>query len=70
MVLLAAQQHNVQVLATTHSWDCVVGFAKAANKLPDEGVLYRIQRNGQRLRAVEYPESELMVAANYNIEVR
>ena len=71
LVLLAAQQHNVQVLATTHSWDCVVGFAKAANKLPDiEGMLYRIQRNGQRLRAVEYPESELMIAANYNIEVR
>lgn len=71
LVLLAAQQHNVQVLATTHSWDCVVGFAKAASNLPDvEGVLYRIQRNGQRLRAVEYPESELMIAANYNIEVR
>ena len=71
LVLLAAQQYNVQVLATTHSWDCVVGFAKAASNLPDaEGVLYRLQRNGQRLRAVEYPESELMIAANYNIEVR
>ena len=71
LVLLAAQQHNVQVLATTHSWDCVVGFAKAASNLPDiEGMLYRLQRNGQRLRAVEYPESELMIAANYNIEVR
>ena len=71
LVLLTAEQYNVQVLATTHSRDCVVGFAKAVNNLPDiEGVLYRIQRNGQRLRAVEYPESELMIAVNHDIEVR
>ena len=30
MVLLTAQANNVQVFATTHSWDCVVGFAQAA----------------------------------------
>ena len=71
MVLQTAQRNNVQVIATTHSWDCVVGFAKAANDLEDvEGILYRIQRNGERLRAVEYPESELANAAKHRIEVR
>ena len=71
MVLQTAERNNVQVIATTHSWDCVVGFAQAANKLQDvEGVLYRIQRNGERLRAVEYPESELANAAEHRIEVR
>ena len=71
LVLLTAQQHNVQVLATTHSWDCVVGFARAASELENvAGVLYRIQRNGERLRAVEYPESELAIAAEHSIEVR
>ena len=71
MVLQTAERNNVQVIATTHSWDCVVGFAKAANELEDvEGVLYRIQRNGERLRAVEYPESELLIAAKHRIEVR
>ena len=30
MVLLAAHQYNVQVVATTHSRDCVKGFARAA----------------------------------------
>ena len=60
MVLQTAERNNVQVIATTHSWDCVVGFAQAANELEDvEGVLYRIQRNRERLSAVEYPESEL-----------
>ncbi len=71
MVLQTAERNNVQVIATTHSWDCVVGFAKAANELEDvEGVLYRIQRNGDRLRAVEYPETELANAAKHSIEVR
>ena len=71
MVLQTAERNNVQVIATTHSWDCVVGFARAANELEDaEGVLYRIQRNGERLRAVEYPETELANAAKHRIEVR
>lgn len=71
MVLQTAERNNVQVIATTHSWDCVVGFAKAANELEDvEGVLYRIQRNRERLRAVEYPESALANAAKHRIEVR
>ncbi len=71
MVLRTAERNNVQVIATTHSWDCVVGFAQAANELDDvEGVLYRIQRNGERLRAVEYPEETLLAAAKHGIEVR
>ena len=71
MVLQTAERNNVQVIATTHSWDCVAGFAKAASDLEDvEGVLYRIQRNGDRLRAVEYPESDLADAAKHRIEVR
>ena len=71
MVLQTAERNNVQVIATTHSWDCVVGFAKAANELEDvEGVLYRIQRNAERLRAVEYSEENLAAAAKHRIEVR
>ena len=71
MVLQTAERNNVQVIATTHSWDCVVGFTKAANALEGvEGVLYRIQRNGERIRAVEYPETELANAAKHRIEVR
>ena len=71
MVLQTAQRNNVQVLATTHSWDCVRGFAQAANELEDvEGMLYRIQRNAERLRAVPYPEDQLLIAAQHGIEVR
>ena len=71
MVLQTAQENNVQVLATTHSWDCVTGFAQAATELEDvEGVLVRLSRSNGELRAIEYPEEELAIAAEQGIEVR
>ena len=71
MVLQTAQRNSVQVLATTHSLDCAYAFGQAAKELEDvDGTYYRIQRNGERLRAVEYPESELVIAAEHGIEVR
>ena len=71
MVLQTAHENNVQVLATTHSWDCVTGFAQAATELEDvEGVLVRLSRSNGELRAIEYPEQELAIAAEQGIEVR
>ena len=71
MVLQTAQRNNVQVLATTHSWDCVKGFAQAANELEDiEGILVRLERVPIGLRAITYDESRLEIAARSNIEVR
>lgn len=71
MVLQTAQRNNVQVIATTHSWDCVRGFAHAAVSREDaEGVLVRLDKRRGILRAVEYPEEELQIAAEQGIEVR
>ena len=71
MVLQTAQRNNVQVIATTHSWDCVKGFAEASAALEDvEGVLVRLERHEGRLRVVEYSERNLKAAAKYGIEVR
>ena len=71
MVLRAAQDNNVQVVATTHGWDCIRGFAQAATELEDvEGVLIRLEREDGRIRVVEYPEEKLMAAARHSIEVR
>ncbi|MCY4536167.1 MAG: AAA family ATPase [Bryobacterales bacterium] len=70
-VLRASKQHNVQVLATTHSSDCVAGFALAAAEAEDtEGVYVRLDRRGDRLQAVEYTEEELKTVAEQTIEVR
>lgn len=71
LVLRASREHNVQVVATTHSWDCIAGFSAAANEDETvEGVVVRLERNGDGIRAVEYSEEELATAALHNIEVR
>ena len=71
MVLQAAQDNNVQVLATTHSWDCVKGFEQAARDNEDvEGILIRLQKYPAGLRAVELLEDDLNVAVEQGIETR
>ncbi len=71
MVLKTAHENNVQVLATTHSWDCITGFAQAATEIDGtEGVLVRLDKENDRIRATEYSESELETAAVQGIEVR
>ncbi|WP_419838500.1 AAA family ATPase [Candidatus Poriferisodalis sp.] len=72
LVFQASRDHNVQVIATTHSWDCVEGFALAASKDErSEGIAVRLERldNGD-LRAIEYSEDTLRVAAERGIEIR
>ena len=71
MVMLTAHENNVQVVATTHSHDCVKGFARAAAELDDVvGLLHRIENDGGKARAVSYSEEGLKVAAEQGIEVR
>lgn len=71
MVLRTAYANNVQVIATTHSWDCTAGFAQAAADVEEvEGVLIRLQGDGDQIRAVEYSEDELKTVAEQGIEVR
>lgn len=71
MVLRAASTNNTQVLATTHSKDCINGFAWAALKCPDtDGNLIRLERENGEVRAVEYSKEELETAAEQDIEVR
>ena len=71
MVLRAAEANNVQVIATTHSFDCVRGFAQAVEDTPDaSGVLVRLERDGDQTRAVTYEEDQMKVAAEHGIEVR
>lgn len=71
MMLRAAHQYNVQVLATTHSSDCVTGFARAALESDDAlGVYLRLERQGDHVRAIQYSEEELSTVADQGIEVR
>lgn len=72
MVIRAAESLNVQVFATTHSWDCIRAFA-AATAADDAGaaMLYRLDRRREgEVRAVQYSAEEVGVAADQEIEVR
>jgi hypothetical protein len=66
-----AQRLNVQVFATTHSWDAVFGFQHAATASLVDGMLYRLEREpGGEIYAERYTEKEISVAARHQIEVR
>ena len=70
MVFNLARELDVQVLATTHSLDCVAGFRQAAAEDEVDGLMVRIDRLGSQIRAVEYTEEDLLVAMSQRIEVR
>lgn len=71
MVLQAAHDNNVQVLATTHSWDCVRAFAQVAVANEDvEGVLIRLEKDDDGIHVITYSEDRLRRAAEHGSEVR
>ena len=70
LIFQFARDHDVQVIATTHSWDAVTGFARAARGLADDAALIRLQRDDGGITAVEYTPDEIQVLAEQGIEVR
>lgn len=70
-IFLLAEKLDVQVFATTHSWDAVVGFQFAANQSDAEGILYRLERGDDGdVYAERYTEGDVAIAADQQIEVR
>ena len=70
MIFRLAQELDVQVFATSHSWDAVETFQKAAAEAPESGVLLRLTRRHDRIFATVFAEHELAVATRHKIEVR
>lgn len=65
-----ARQLNIQVFATSHSWDAVDAFQKAAAEDPSEGLLVRLSKKGDSVIPTLFREDELAVATREHIEVR
>lgn len=67
---------NIQVFATTHSWDCIESFCKVAIAKPDaDGVLFRVGksvRNSDRGRVIAtvFDEGQLAGITQADMEVR
>ena len=72
LVLKTAQDLDVQVFATTHSWDCIAAFKEALQELEDQSVakLFRLDSKYGKLRAVEYDAEDINIAVEQGIEVR
>jgi hypothetical protein len=72
MIFRLADRLNVQVFATTHSWDCIEGFQKAVAKdKQEEGLLIRLSLKGDdEMKVTSYDERRLEIATRERIEVR
>jgi len=69
-VFRLASRLDIQVVATSHSWDAIEAFQKAASETPEEGVLIRLSRRGENVIPTLFREDELAVATRDRIEVR
>jgi hypothetical protein len=70
-MFLLAEKLNVQIFATTHSWEAVVAFQEVANRSPSRGMLYRLEREDDgRIYTERYTEKDVAVATEHQVEVR
>ena len=66
-----AHRLDVQVFATTHSWDCIKAFQKATQQEhQEEGLLIRLESRKGEIAAILYDQRDLAIATREQIEVR
>jgi hypothetical protein len=65
-----ANDLDVQVFATSHSWDCVQAFQVAASESSQDGVLVRLSRLEDQVVPTLFSEKELEIVTRDRIEVR
>jgi len=73
LILRLAQEYNLQVFATSHSWDCIEGFQKALEADGEaDGLLIRLETKEDidKSRAVIFDRDELPIVTRESIEVR
>lgn len=68
----AAKENNCQIIATTHSYECIDGAINGIEKvkLQDEFSFYRIEHTEGKSSAFRYNSQLLRVAFDKNMEVR
>lgn len=70
LIFTTATRLNVQVFAATHSLDCIRAFEQAASAHPEHGMIIRLDRKGEEVRAVTFTEAEMAIALQEEIEIR
>jgi AAA15 family ATPase/GTPase len=67
----AAKRYNVQVFATTHSYECITASVEAfKNEKEDFFNLLRIDKFGEVSKVTTYSKEELENVKKFNVEVR
>ena len=69
-VFKLASRLDIQVVATSHSWDAIEAFQKAASESLEDGVLIRLSRKGEDIIPTLFRKDELAIATRDRIEVR
>ena len=69
----ASKEFNVQVFATTHSWECITAYRMVyeeyINKM--DGIrFYRIEKEEENFKVIDYDEETMAVAIDRNWEMR
>ncbi len=72
LIIQTAQELNIQVFATTHSWDCICALQEVLPDLEDDSVvkLFRLDAKYGKLRAVDYDAEGIDIVVQQSIEVR
>jgi AAA15 family ATPase/GTPase len=72
LIFKTAKDLNVQVFATTHSDDCIKAFNEVANANDekDDGMLIRLERQGDKIIAKTVVEERLALAIEHGVEMR
>jgi len=71
LIFRVARRLNVQVFATTHSWDCIEAFQKAGQGgHQNEGLLIRVESTAGAIIATTFDKKQLGMATRERIEVR
>ncbi len=65
LIFRLASRLNVQVFATTHSWDCIEAFQEDTQ---NAGLLIRLESKKGKIVATLFDEQELGIATREQIE--
>lgn len=61
---------DIQVVATTHSMDCIKAYKNVWGEQPNDGTFIRLQRKGESIVPVYYAHENLEDALDTDVEVR
>lgn len=71
LVFRLAKKMDSQIFCTTHSWDCIDGFAQAGKYSGGAtGKVFRLESHGDEIASVNFSLDEILVASSSAIELR